>query len=91
MSEYTEAHKVDESGVSWVKVEYANRTMNKSTRSQGCSMAQMSADHSLIEIYQTQAVEAAMYLMSRLNRGQIKRIREANPNLADLYAECLSR
>jgi len=49
------------------------------------------AERQLVEIYETQAIEAAMFMMAKLNRGQIKRIREANPNMADFYAECLSR
>ena len=53
----------------------------------GCS----AAEQRLVEIYETQAIEAAMFLMAKLNRGQIKRIRGANPNMADFYAECLSR
>lgn len=48
------------------------------------------AEQKLIEIYEGQAIEAAIFLMARLNRGQIKRLRESNPQLADFYLGCLA-
>lgn len=51
----------------------------------------LAAERELNDIYETQAIEAAMLLMSRLNIGQVQRIREANPNLADFFVAALCR
>jgi hypothetical protein len=56
----------------------------------GCSMAGRDAEEKLIEIYERQAVESAVFLMTKLNRGQIKMIREIDPKLATFFRECLS-
>jgi hypothetical protein len=65
------------------------KAKSESSRSASCSIA-IEANERLIAIYEAEAVESAMHLMRKLNRGQISKIRLLDPNLADHYAESLS-
>lgn len=44
----------------------------------------------LLKIYEDQAIEAAIYHLNRLNRGQTREIRAKNPQLANFLVDCLS-
>jgi hypothetical protein len=55
-----------------------------------CSRAGLEALAKLDSIYERQMVEVTMMLLTKINRGQFKLIREANPGLAEFIVESLS-